>query len=81
VGIIANKNAIPYDSRPPRVTSGLRLGTPAITSRGFKEEDTVKVAHLIARVLSGMGDEAVKQQVKQEVKEMTSRFPVPGLDL
>ncbi len=81
VGIIANKNAIPYDSRPPRVTSGLRLGTPAITSRGFKEEDTVKVAHLIARVLSGMGDEAVKRQVKQEVKEMTSRFPVPGLDL
>ena len=81
VGIIANKNAIPYDTRPPRVTSGLRLGTPAITSRGFKESDTAKVAHLIAQTLAGMKDEAVKEQVRQEVGEMTARFPVPGLDL
>jgi glycine hydroxymethyltransferase len=81
VGISANKNAIPFDPKPPRVASGLRLGTPAITSRGFKEEDVKEVAQLIVRVLTNKGDEKVKQQVKQEVRELTSRFPVPGLDL
>ena len=81
VGIIANKNAIPFDTKPPRVASGLRLGTPAITSRGFQEEDTKEVAHLIVRVLTSTGDEKVKQEVRREVKELTSRFPVPGLDL
>ncbi len=80
VGIIANKNAIPYDSKPPRVTSGLRLGTPAITSRGFKEEDVKKVAQLIIRTLTNIDDAQVKRQVNQEVNELTSRFPVPGLD-
>jgi glycine hydroxymethyltransferase len=81
VGISANKNAIPFDPKPPRVASGLRLGTPAITSRGFKEEDVKQVAQLIVRVLTHKEDEKVKQQVNQEVKELTSRFPVPGLDL
>ena len=80
VGIIANKNAIPYDPKPPRVASGLRLGTPAITSRGFQEEDTKEVAHLIVRVLTSAGDEQVKREVSRAVKELTSRFPVPGLD-
>ena len=79
--IIANKNAIPFDPRPPRVASGLRLGTPAITSRGFKEEEAKEVARLIIRVLSNMEDEEVRYQVKQQVKELTSRFPVPGLDI
>ena len=79
--IIANKNAIPFDPRPPRVASGLRLGTPAITSRGFKEEEAKEVARLIISVLSNMKDEEVRHQVKQQVKELTYRFPVPGLDL
>jgi glycine hydroxymethyltransferase len=81
VGISANKNAIPFDPKPPRVASGLRLGTPAITSRGFQEDDVKEVAQLIVRVLTSQGDEKVKQQVSQEVKDLTSRFPVPGLDL
>ena len=81
VGISANKNAIPYDPKPPRVTSGLRLGTPAITSRGFKEEDARQVAQLIVRVVTNMGDESVKKQVSHDVKELTARFKVPGLDL
>ena len=81
VGISANKNAIPFDSKPPRVTSGLRLGTPAITSRGFTEEDTKEAARLILRVVTNMGDEGVMQQVADEVKELTGKFPVPGLDL
>ncbi|HEU0022923.1 MAG TPA: serine hydroxymethyltransferase [Dehalococcoidia bacterium] len=81
VGISANKNAIPYDPRPPRVTSGLRLGTPAITSRGFKEGDAQRVAQLIVRVLTNWGDETIMRQAAQDVKDLTARFPVPGLDL
>ena len=81
VGISANKNAIPFDAKPPRVTSGLRLGTPAITSRGFTEEETKDAARLILRVVTNMGDEGVMQQVADEVKELTGKFPVPGLDL
>ena len=80
VGISANKNAIPNDPKPPRVASGLRLGTPAITSRGFKEEDSKQVADLIVRVLTNMGDEQVENKVREEIKELTARFPVPGLD-
>ena len=80
VGISANKNAIPNDPKPPRVASGLRLGTPAITSRGFKEQESKQVADLIVRVLTNMGDEQVENKVKKEIKELTSKFPVPGLD-
>ena len=80
-GIIANKNAIPYDPKPPRVTSGLRLGTPAITSRGFKQEETRQVAQLIVQTLAGIEDEKVKKRVAEAVKDLTSKFPVPGLDL
>ena len=81
VGISANKNAIPFDPTPPRVTSGLRLGTPAITSRGFKEEDSQRVAHLILKLVTNMGDDSVKKEVAKGVKELTANFPVPGLDL
>jgi glycine hydroxymethyltransferase len=80
VGIIANKNAIPYDPRPPRVTSGLRLGTPAITSRGMGTEDTIRVASMVARVLNNIDDKQVRQQVSAEVQELTAGFPVPGID-
>jgi len=80
VGIVANKNAIPFDPKPPRVASGLRLGTPAITSRGFDEKAVKQVAKAIVRVLAGMGDEAVERQVREEVAELTSGFPVPGID-
>jgi glycine hydroxymethyltransferase len=81
VGISANKNAIPYDPKPPRVTSGLRLGTPAITSRGFKEGDAKQAAKLIVQVLNNMGDKTVNRQVARDVKDLTAKFPVPGLDL
>ena len=80
VGIVANKNAIPFDPRPPRVASGLRLGTPAITSRGLDEKAVKKVAKSIVRVLTGMGDETVQQQVREDVAELISGFPVPGID-
>ena len=80
VGIIANKNAIPFDPRPPRVTSGLRLGTPAITSRGMGAEETSRVAGMVARVLTNIEDEGVSARVATEVRELTAGFPVPGID-
>ena len=80
VGIIANKNAIPFDSRPPRVTSGLRLGTPAITSRGMGVNEAGQVASMVARVLTNIDDEHVRERVASEVRELTAGFPVPGID-
>ena len=75
-----NKNAIPYDPRPPRVTSGLRVGTPALSSRGFGTAEMAVVAELIVRVLRHPGDASVERQVALDVRKLTSRFPVPGLD-
>ncbi|MCH7650865.1 MAG: serine hydroxymethyltransferase [Nitrospinae bacterium] len=80
VNITANKNTIPYDPRPPRVTSGLRLGTPAVTSRGFGPEEMATIARLMHRTITNLDDEKVKEEVREEVSEVTSRFPVPGID-
>ena len=80
VGIIANKNAIPFDPQPPRVTSGLRLGTPAITSRGMAEDEVKQVAAMLIKVLSDVGDKEAHAKVSVEVKKLTSRFDVPGID-
>ena len=80
VGIIANKNAIPFDPQPPRVTSGLRLGTPAITSRGMAEDEVKQVAAMLPKVLSDVEDKEAHAKVSVEVKELTSRFDVPGID-
>ncbi len=78
--IVVNKNAIPFDTRPPRIASGLRLGTPAATSRGFTIEEMKTIASLIVKVISNIGDEGVKGQVKEEVLHICSRHPVPGID-
>ena len=80
VGIIANKNAIPYDSRPPRVTSGLRLGTPAITSRGMGTSEASSVASMVARVLTNIDNQQLQEGIAAEVRELTAGFPVPGID-
>ena len=80
VGIIANKNAIPFDQRPPRVTSGLRLSTPAITSRGMGVEEAARVATMVTRVLGNIEDKELHRQVAEDVRELTSGFPVPGID-
>jgi len=81
VNITVNKNAIPNDPQPARVTSGLRLGTPSITSRGFKEKDVQQMAQLIVRALNHRGDEQVAEAIRQEVEALTNQFPVPGLDV
>ena len=76
--ITVNKNAVPNDPRPPAVTSGLRIGTPASTTRGFKEREVEQVADWIADVLDANGAEAVIERVKAEVTELCRRFPVYG---
>ena len=71
-----NKNGIPNDPQKPFVTSGIRLGSPAFTTRGFKEEDAVKVGNLIADVLDNPHDAATIERVKLEVKQLTDKYPV-----
>ncbi|MBI4308416.1 MAG: serine hydroxymethyltransferase [Chloroflexi bacterium] len=78
--ITVNKNAIPFDPRPPRVASGVRLGTPSVTSRGMKEAEMQQIARLIVRVIQHPEDEAARRNVRDEVEETTRRFPVPGLE-
>lgn len=76
VGITTNKNTIPYDTESPFVTSGIRIGTPAVTSRGFKEEDMKEVGAIIAAVLKNPEDEAVKAEAKERVKALTDKHPL-----
>ena len=71
-----NKNAIPNDPQTPFVTSGIRVGTPALTTRGFKEAETEQIANLIADVLENPNDPATIERVKGEVKKLTDAFPV-----
>ncbi|MBF8291677.1 MAG: glycine hydroxymethyltransferase [Steroidobacteraceae bacterium] len=73
-----NKNAVPNDPRPPFVTSGLRIGTPAITTRGLGLEESRQVGSWIADVLDGMGDESVVKRVRAQVLALCGRFPVYG---
>jgi glycine hydroxymethyltransferase len=74
--ITVNKNTIPNESRSPFVTSGLRIGTPAVTTRGMKEEEMQKIGHYIARVLKNIHDDAIVKSVGAEVKEMATKFPL-----
>ena len=76
--ITVNKNAIPNDPQKPMVTSGIRIGTPAMTTRGFKELEAEKLAHLVADVLDAPSDEAVIARVQAEVGKLTASFPVYG---
>lgn len=76
VAITTNKNTIPYDTESPFVTSGVRVGTAAITTRGFKEEDAAEVGKIIASVLKNPEDEAVKVQARERVQALTDKFPL-----
>lgn len=75
-GITTNKNMVPFDKRSPMVTSGLRIGTPALTTRGMKESEMKQIAEWIDRVLSNHDNETIKKQVRKEVKELCEKFPL-----
>ena len=81
VNIVVNRNAIPFDPKPPRVASGVRMGTPAVTSRGLGVAEVAQVGKLMLRTLSNIGDEAIEREVRDEVLSLTDRFPVPGIDV
>jgi glycine hydroxymethyltransferase len=74
--ITVNKNTIPFDTQKPMVASGVRIGTPAVTTRGLREPEMKTIAQLIARVLDSKGDTGVIAQVKKDVKEVCDRFPI-----
>ncbi|MFH1381354.1 MAG: serine hydroxymethyltransferase [Chloroflexota bacterium] len=79
-GIVVNRDPIPFDTRPAAITSGIRLGTPAVTTRGFGKEEMKFIASAIVNVISHIDDGHIQQQTKEEVRQLCSRFPVPGID-
>lgn len=78
--ILVNRNTIPFDTRPPQVTSGIRLGTPAVTTQGFGINEIRQVTAFIVKVLSHPDDKKVQEEVRSEVKALCQRFPIPGED-
>lgn len=76
-----NKNLIPFDTQKPTVTSGIRLGTPAVTSRGMGPVEMQRIADWIADVLQHIDDDAFVAQVREQVRQFAVQFPMPGLDL
>jgi glycine hydroxymethyltransferase len=79
-GIVVNRDGIPFDPRPAAITSGIRLGTPAVTTRGFGKEEMKFTAQAIVKVISHIDDLNLQKQINEEVKQLCSRFPVPGID-
>jgi len=81
VGITLNKNTVPFDPRSPMDPSGIRLGTPAVTTRGMKEPEMERIADWIDRVISNIDNVEMHKQIKEEVREMCLKFPVPGIKI
>ena len=79
-GIVVNRNAVPFNQQPPRVTSGIRLGTPAVTTRGFGREEMKRIASLMVKVIKDIADQNIQKEVREEVGQICQRFPVPGID-
>ncbi len=79
-GIVVNRNTIPFDRHPPRIASGIRLGTPATTTRGFGKEEMKRTAQLIVKVISHINDPNVRKQVKDEITQMCKHYPIPGIN-
>lgn len=77
--ITVNMNMIPFDPEKPTVTSGLRIGTPAVTTRGMKEAEMVEIGNLITKVIENIGNEAVYAEVREKIHALTARFPMPQL--
>ena len=74
-GITVNKNSIPFDTRPPKITSGIRIGTPAITTRGLKEAEVEEVAHYMCEVLKNPDKEDLRKKIREKIREICKKFP------
>ena len=74
IGITVNKNAVPFDTEKPSITSGIRIGTPAVTTRGFKEEDMVKIAELINMTVDSYDNK--KDEIRSEVAKICAKYPL-----
>ncbi len=79
IGITVNKNGIPFDTNPPNTASGIRIGTPATTSRGFGEDEMRRVGRIIVEAIRRRDDPVEQARLAGEVAEIVSHFPVPGL--
>ena len=79
-GIIANKNGIPYDNLPPKITSGIRIGTPALTSRGMKEDQMDTLGNLIVGIINNRNDNNMLNKLSNDVRVLASGFKLPGVD-
>jgi glycine hydroxymethyltransferase len=75
-GIIVNKNAVPYDEKPPATASGIRLGTPTVSTRGMREGDMRQIVEFIDRVIQRPQDQALQQQIRAEAKALCTKFPI-----
>ena len=80
-GITVNKNSIPFDPNPPVLTSGIRIGTPAVTTRGMGEEEMRIIADFILKILHDIKNTELRKRIKKEVEELSSSFPAPGVKI
>jgi glycine hydroxymethyltransferase len=76
-GIILNKNTIPFETKSPFITSGIRIGTPAVTTRGMKEKEMVIIAEAVDKIIRNMNDIDKMKDVKRNILEMCNQFPIP----
>ena len=79
--IVVNRNTIPYDTNPPRIGSGIRLGTPAVSSRGMAEEEMQVISHQILEVLHDIENETTLTSAKEKIVNLSTQFAVPGIDI
>jgi glycine hydroxymethyltransferase len=79
-GILVNRNSVPWETRSPQITSGIRLGTPAITTRGFGSKEMKQIASFIMKVLSDPEDKKIQKEISKQVVDICRRFPTPGID-
>ena len=75
-GITVNKNAVPFDDKSPLITSGIRIGTPALTTRGMKEPEMAQIGEMINEVLANIGNQEISAEVTRKIEQLCSRFPL-----